>query len=212
MTEKRGPASADAVRSRLTRVKQSHAQGVGRQFAVLAGVAAQTEVGWFRARAAGGRGKKRREPASLPRAENLISLARKTGISLDWLLLGEGPEYRRARIPGAGVEASLHAHLSARLRTRCSSLAEQHRLLNWLNAVVELDALAEATWQRFEQVRRQVELEQLIVGLRSTHVPLHRISRVLDGLPPRLRARAWEGIQAAQAIERNGRGAGVHDG
>ena len=50
---------------------------------------------------------------SLPSLEQTAKLTRKTGLSLDWLVTGEGPELRGATTPLADVAQALRSHVAA---------------------------------------------------------------------------------------------------
>ena len=50
---------------------------------------------------------------SLPGLEQAAKLARETGLSLDWLVTGEGPELRGGAAPLADVAHALRSHVAA---------------------------------------------------------------------------------------------------
>jgi hypothetical protein len=75
-------------------------------FAEAIDVARTTALGWF--------AKKRPKPPDLP---HLLTIARREGLSLDWLLLGHGPEVRGAAASvgdaGAAIRSILLAEISS---------------------------------------------------------------------------------------------------
>lgn len=64
---------------------------------------------------------------SVPEVRHLLNLARKANMSLNWLLLGEGPELREK--PTATDRAQLLAAIQAELRATTDAREEEHELV-----------------------------------------------------------------------------------
>lgn len=145
---------------------------------------------------------------ALPNGQTLVRLAEKTGVSLDWLLFGVGPEKLGATRTHAELGEELGRHLRAEVVRRCGRHAEA---LDFSLAWVEEQAVARAE----EAIHRGEEIELLLdsdpvkafnlwlntFGMQREGDPSwqDRTRDALRTLPPRMRA-LWTKTPAQRAL------------
>jgi hypothetical protein len=94
--------------------------------------------------------------ARLPNGDNLAEISMQTLVSLDWLMFGEGPMFRRVSREPASLSADLRETILSELVRR--GLPEQD-VTQYLQGGEELLSMAiERAWERVEEMSRWTEL------------------------------------------------------
>ncbi len=95
-----------AIRDRLREHLEASGKSQTKLFEKELGFPSSTVAGWFN-----------KEDPTIPEVASCVELAKQENLSLNWLLLGEGPELQGATVPFDDVAKDLRATIAAELKT-----------------------------------------------------------------------------------------------
>ena len=107
------------------------------------GFPSSTVAGWFNAK----------DP-TVPEVASCVELAKQENLSLNWLLLGEGPELRGATVPFGDLAENLRATIAAELKT---ARVGKRREIGWVpdGFLPDADALLREIVDRYTDDSRK---------------------------------------------------------
>ena len=112
---------------------------------------------------------------SLPSLERAAELAQKTGLSLDWLVTGEGSEFRGGPAPRADVARELRSHVAAVMMPEFGPLAETALPIPEVMLVEVTDSYRERIAAVLRSRRRRGVREELAKATADDSPAAHKV-------------------------------------